>query len=105
MVHPLSASARIAGREARLLWRRLRHARLRRGRTFPLGMFTVVKVRPGLAAGDYRDPGPYRNPLGTVAYATGSSAGSRWVDRSPSGGRYLMARRLAIMFVPAPTLR
>ncbi len=32
------------------------------------GMFTTVKVRPGLAAGDYRDPGPYRNPPGTVAY-------------------------------------
>ena len=32
------------------------------------GMFTVLKVRPSLAAGDYRDPGPYRNPPGTVAY-------------------------------------
>jgi FtsP/CotA-like multicopper oxidase with cupredoxin domain len=32
------------------------------------GMFTVVKVREGLAPGDYRDPGPYKNPEGTVAY-------------------------------------
>ena len=32
------------------------------------GMFTVLKVRPGLAAGDYCDPGPYKNPPGTVAY-------------------------------------
>ena len=32
------------------------------------GMFTTLKVRPGLAAGDYKDPGPYRNPPGTVAY-------------------------------------
>ena len=32
------------------------------------GMFTVVKVREGLAKGDYKDPGPYRNPPGTVAY-------------------------------------
>ena len=32
------------------------------------GMFTVLKVRPGLAKGDYADPGPYRNPPGTVAY-------------------------------------
>jgi hypothetical protein len=31
-------------------------------------MFTVVKVREGLAPGDYRDPGPYKNPEGTVAY-------------------------------------
>jgi len=30
------------------------------------GMFTVVKVREGLAAGDYRDPGWYAHPQGTV---------------------------------------
>ena len=34
------------------------------------GMFTVVKVRDDLASGDYRDPGPYRNPKGTVAWRT-----------------------------------
>jgi len=32
------------------------------------GMFTVMKVREGLAVGDYKDPGPYKNPPGTVAY-------------------------------------
>lgn len=32
------------------------------------GMFTVLKVREGLARGDYRDPGWYRHPAGTVAY-------------------------------------
>ena len=32
------------------------------------GMFTVMKVREGLAAGDYQDPGPYKHPAGTVAY-------------------------------------
>jgi hypothetical protein len=31
------------------------------------GMFTVLKVRDALAPGDFRDPGPYRNPPGTVA--------------------------------------
>jgi FtsP/CotA-like multicopper oxidase with cupredoxin domain len=31
------------------------------------GMFTVVKVREGLAANDYKDPGWYRHPEGTVA--------------------------------------
>jgi len=31
------------------------------------GMFTVVKVRDNLAAGDYRDPGWYRAPAGTTA--------------------------------------
>ena len=30
------------------------------------GMFTVVKVRDGLAAGDFRDPGWYAHPQGTV---------------------------------------
>ena len=32
------------------------------------GMFTVVKVREGLARDDYRDPGWYKHPSGTVAY-------------------------------------
>jgi hypothetical protein len=33
------------------------------------GMFTVVKVRESLARNDYRDPGWYKHPPGTVAYA------------------------------------
>ena len=32
------------------------------------GMFTVMKVRDGLAADDYSDPGWYQNPPGTEAY-------------------------------------
>jgi hypothetical protein len=32
------------------------------------GMFTVVKVRDNLARGDFRDPGWYRHPKGTVAW-------------------------------------
>lgn len=32
------------------------------------GMFSVVKVREGLAANDYSDPGWYKHPKGTVAY-------------------------------------
>jgi FtsP/CotA-like multicopper oxidase with cupredoxin domain len=32
------------------------------------GMFTVVKVRDGLARNDYSDPGWYKHPAGTVAY-------------------------------------
>ncbi|AWL03510.1 multicopper oxidase family protein [Massilia oculi] len=31
------------------------------------GMFTVLKVREGLKRGDYRDPGWYRHPAGSVA--------------------------------------
>ena len=32
------------------------------------GMFTVLKVRPDVAPGDYRDPGWYQHPEGTLAY-------------------------------------
>jgi len=32
------------------------------------GMFTVIKIRPDLAPGDYRDPGWYQHPRDTVAY-------------------------------------
>jgi hypothetical protein len=38
-------------------------------------MFSVVKVRENLAAGDYKDPGPYKNPPGTVAYEFVGDAG------------------------------
>jgi hypothetical protein len=32
------------------------------------GMFTVVKIRADLAHDDYRDPGWYQAPAGSVAY-------------------------------------
>jgi len=32
------------------------------------GMFTTVKIRAGLEAGDYKDPGWYKHPDGTVAH-------------------------------------
>ncbi len=32
------------------------------------GMFTVLKVREDLAPNDYKDPGWYRHPDGTVAH-------------------------------------
>jgi len=38
------------------------------------GMFTVVKVRDGLAAGDFRDPGWYRHPQGEVAWRVSADA-------------------------------
>lgn len=31
------------------------------------GMFSVIKVRDGIQAGDYRDPGPYQHPAGALA--------------------------------------
>jgi hypothetical protein len=42
-------------------------------------MFTVFKIREGLAPGDYRDPGWYRAPPGTVAY--------RWEGEAPPVSR------------------
>lgn len=39
------------------------------------GMFTVVKVRDGLAAGDFRDPGWYRHSEGEVARRVSADAG------------------------------
>jgi len=32
------------------------------------GMFSVLKVREGLAKNDFKDPGPYQFPKGTMAY-------------------------------------
>src|SRR5687767_7287552 len=46
------------------------------------GMFTVVKVREGLARTDYKDPGWYRHPAGTVAYEWKGEAPA--VARKPS---------------------
>ncbi|KAA2286350.1 copper oxidase [Arenimonas fontis] len=39
------------------------------------GMFTVVKVRDDIAPGDFRDPGWYPNPPGTVARRVSSDPG------------------------------
>jgi FtsP/CotA-like multicopper oxidase with cupredoxin domain len=38
------------------------------------GMFAVIKIREDIAAGDYRDPGWYRHPPGTVAWKLGEEA-------------------------------
>jgi hypothetical protein len=32
------------------------------------GMFTTLKVREGLARGDYKDPGWFQHPKGTLAH-------------------------------------
>ena len=39
------------------------------------GMFTTMKIRAGLARDDYRDPGPYEYPEGTLAHAVDAPAG------------------------------
>ena len=54
------------------------------------GMFTVVKVREGLARDDYRDPGWYKHPAGTVAYEWKGTAPSpaRNAGKPDSGAEY-----------------
>src|SRR5262249_8674106 len=49
------------------------------------GMFTVIKIREGLAANDYKDPGPYQHPAGTVAYEVETAAASP-ASRPPAAG-------------------
>ena len=73
------------------------------------GMFTVVKVREGLAAGDYKDPGHYKHPAGTVAYEwTGESLNparaptSRMTETKPATGK-AGGRREVILDVRKPT--
>ncbi|MDF3836985.1 copper oxidase [Cupriavidus basilensis] len=40
------------------------------------GMFSVLKVRAGLGRNDYRDPGWYRHPKGTVAFEYAGTPGT-----------------------------
>ena len=75
------------------------------------GMFTVVKVREGLAKGDYKDPGPYKFPARSVAYEwTGESLNpqraptSRMKELDPVSGRSTGAREV-ILDVRKPTGR
>jgi hypothetical protein len=46
------------------------------------GMFSVVKVREGLAHDDYKDPGWFKHPPGTVAYEYQGTVASEPVRRS-----------------------
>jgi manganese oxidase len=51
------------------------------------GMFTVVKVREGLAAGDYRDPGWYKHPPGTVAYEVDAGTAGKPARQKTAPGK------------------
>jgi FtsP/CotA-like multicopper oxidase with cupredoxin domain len=48
------------------------------------GMFTVMKIRANLAHGDYRDPGWYQAPPGSVAYAWEGEAPPAHRDPGPN---------------------
>jgi hypothetical protein len=49
------------------------------------GMFTVMKVREGLAHDDYVDPGPYKHPEGSVAREVKAAMGPP-IEREPRAG-------------------
>jgi hypothetical protein len=56
------------------------------------GMFTVMKIRPHLAHDDYRDPGWYKAPPGSVAHL--------WEGESPPAERDAGAAPIASAEVP-----
>ena len=50
------------------------------------GMFTLMKIREGLGSKDYKDPGDYKHPAGTVAYeVANASAPPAATTRKPAG--------------------
>jgi hypothetical protein len=54
------------------------------------GMFTVMKIREGMARDDYSDPGPYKFPKGTVAYEIETPAAEpprQDTQPNPGGGK------------------
>jgi manganese oxidase len=57
------------------------------------GMFTLIKVRDDIAPGDFRDPGWYRNPPGTVA---------KRISTNPEFGAPVRARALETPQPEAP---
>ena len=52
------------------------------------GMFTVMKVREDLAPGDYRDPGWYHHPPGTVAHAVETGNAPAETSTQPQDHRH-----------------
>ena len=64
------------------------------------GMFTAVKVRDDIRPGDYRDPGWYRHPPGTVAY---EYAGPLTQPARPAGTPTAPARDGRTMNVRKPS--
>jgi len=58
------------------------------------GMFTVIKVREGLARDDYKDPGWYKHPAGTLAYEwKGEAPAAALAAPAAPGSPQLRARK------------
>jgi manganese oxidase len=58
------------------------------------GMFTVVKVREGLAHGDYSDPGAYKHPQGTVAYEVDAPASEPARQETPATAKPMQRTKM-----------
>ena len=59
------------------------------------GMFSVIKVREGMGRDDYRDPGHYQHPPGTVAYDVSGPAPA--AVRQPQSRSGQPARQLDVI--------
>jgi FtsP/CotA-like multicopper oxidase with cupredoxin domain len=57
------------------------------------GMFTVVKVRDLVAPGDYRDPGWFKHPQGTVAWEWGGDAPNAERQSGPAADEHTLKAR------------
>jgi hypothetical protein len=58
------------------------------------GMFTVVKVRPDVKPGDYKDPGWYKHPKGTVAHEwTGEAPETKRAAAPKADGTEMQVRK------------
>lgn len=59
------------------------------------GMFTTLKIREGLGRNDYKDPGSYKHPKGTLAHEVANDLPP--VERSemitPEGGVEMNVRK------------
>jgi hypothetical protein len=69
------------------------------------GMTSVVKVREGLAANDYSDPGWYKHPPGTIAYEVQDQAGEAPRQKGHAGMKMSGMEMQARSPRPRPTGR
>jgi len=58
------------------------------------GMFSMLKVRKNQKPGDYRDPGWYKHPAGTVAY--------EWTGALPDPARPRVGSKAMPAAAPGP---
>jgi hypothetical protein len=65
------------------------------------GMFTVMKVREDLAPGDYRDPGWYKHPEGTIAHEA-NAATSQQQGGSDAPNRDMQMPGMKMPLQPGP---